>query len=704
MDLTARGFSVNCVDCFGYEVYKTSPMYKHMPYLVKATPQGCVAIVSSSYSRAHWSVGSEIDGLWGFFKYLRQDYGGLEEYILVGRSFQDILKSYAELIGFPLLAPRWAYGYLSGGYKYTMGDDPPAHIQLMEFADKLKEHDIPCSGHQMSSGYSIAATEPRVRNVFCWNEHRFPDPEGWIEKYHNRGIRLLSNIKPFILASHPNYNALDAAKGMFTDPATGKSASVRLWSAGGGESDVGGHLDFTNAETFSWWRDGVRKLRKQGIDAMWLDNNEYNLTDDMAQLSLQGYKTKSKSENMIGLWGRSMQTELMGKASYEGLQDVEPNIRPFCLTRSAGIGTLRYACSSWSGDNMTSWEGMKGANALRLTAGFSLLHQYGDDIGGFEGPQPSPELLLRWIQLGIYGTRFAINCFKTSPQDNMRGEVIEPWMYPEITPLVRKAIKRRYELMPYIYSLGLESHQFATPPQRWIGWGYESDSEVWSTKLKRGEEQYWFGDALLVGGVYSPGVSEATLYLPRKTGPAFDFGYMNLSAPHQYLASGQWTTITSHWKDHIPVLAKIGSAIPVGKPLATRMPGDSNPAFAAQPEDDYRGVEIFPPRAESHGHVFASSWYEDDGLAKEPAVAKFTVEYEALEETVHVVVYKRKGDGFVPPWREVTVILPVGDRRSVTSLSGTAVTRLDDDELGRKRYLLPSLVEREEVKLANGVH
>ncbi|KAF2149563.1 glycoside hydrolase family 31 protein [Myriangium duriaei CBS 260.36] len=691
MDLTARGFKVDAVDCFGYEVYKTSPMYKHIPLLIKATPQGCIAIVSSSYSRGFWSVGQEIDGLWGFFKFLRQDYGGLESYMIVGRNLQEILTSYAELVGFPRLAPRWAYGYLSGGYKYTMGDDPPAHIQLMEFADKLKEHDIPCSGHQMSSGYSISEHPPCVRNVFNWNRHRFPDPEAWIQENHKRGIRLLANIKPFILASHPDYQALESAKGMFTDPASGKTANVRLWSAGGGESDIGGHLDFTNAKTYKFWSDGVRNLRKEGIDGMWLDNNEYTIPNDLTEISLDSTMGHKHIDNKaVGLWGRTMQTELMAKISYEALQDVEPNVRPFCLTRSANIGTLRYACSSWSGDNMTSWEGMKGANALRLTAGFCLLHQYGDDIGGFEGPQPTPELLLRWIQLGIYGSRFAINCFKTSPADNMRGEVIEPWMYPEITPLVRKAIKRRYELMPYIYSLGLESHQFASPPQRWIGWGYEADPEVWSKRLKRGEEQYWFGDALLVGGVYEPGVSEAEVYLPSKNDS--DRGYKNLNPPYQYLASGQWTKISSPWKEHIPVLAKIGSAIPVGKSVVTRMPGDTDPAFQNQEEDDYRGIEIYPPEGSTNGTTFSTSWYEDDGLAQKPEIARFTVEYSSSEETVEVRLSARGGDKFAPSWRHVHIILPHGDTRSVTSLTGEAVAEVDDDEAGRLKYRLPAPV------------
>jgi len=278
---------------------------------------------------------------------------------------------------------------------------------------------------------------------------------------------------------------------------------------------------------------------------------------------------------------------------------------------------------------MTSWDSMKGANALSLTAGTCLMHQYGHDIGGFEGPQPSPEPLLRWVQLGIYGPRFAINCFKTSPQDNTNGEVVEPWMYPEITPLIRKAIKRRYELMPYFYSLGLESHIDASPPQRWIGWGYENDPEVWTKRLKRGEEQYWFGDTLLVGGVYEPSASEAQVYLPRKAGDQFDHGYVNLNAPHQYLASGQWTTVSSPWQDHIPVLAKVGGALPVGKGVQTKMPGDVDRACKVLEENDYRGVEIFPPKRSLYGTSFSSSWYEDDGLSLKPNISKFTIEYSS---------------------------------------------------------------------------
>lgn len=339
---------------------------------------------------------------------------------------------------------------------------------------------------------------------------------------------------------------------------------------------------------------------------------------------------------------------------------------------------------------MTSWEGMKGANALSLTAGISLMHCYGHDIGGFEGPQPSPELLLRWVQLGIYGPRFAINCFKTSPQDNTNGEVIEPWMYPEVTPLIRKAIKRRYEIMPYIYSLGLESHMTASPPQRWIGWGYEQDPEVWTKQLKRGEEQYWFGDTILVGGVYEPGVKQARLYLPRKAEDMFDYGYINLNAPYEYFAAGQWVTIASDWRDSIPVLAKVGGAIVVGRNVQTRMPADAHPSCESLEEDDYRGIEIFPPKESSHGNTFSTTWYEDDGLSLNAAIAAFTVSYSSTEESVTVEVRSEPETSFSPCWKEVVIILPHGDTRHVVSASGVILEKVQIDDAERVMYRLPT--------------
>ena len=318
---------------------------------------------------------------------------------------------------------------------------------------------------------------------------------------------------------------------------------------------------------------------------------------------------------------------------------------------------------------------------------------YGHDIGGFEGPQPTPEHLLRWIQLGIHSPRFAINCFKTSPEDNLVGDVIEPWMHPSITPLVRQAIKRRYELIPYTYSLSLASHLTAVPPQRWTGWGYEQDPNVWAREILAGDTQYWFGDALLVAGVYAPGETSARVYLPKgKEGS--DFGFVNTHAPHQWLESGKWHEIPSPWATSIPVLARCGSAVPVGKDKPTRCRAAADPEFPNVEEDDWRGVEIFPPPcapAKDGGATFTSTWLEDDGISAKAKVqmAAITVEYSvgpgAAELRVRVGAVK-EGE-WEPLWLPggIDIILPFGEERVVRAVDGNAhVVDKGPDAAGRR--------------------
>ncbi|KAH6853129.1 glycoside hydrolase family 31 protein [Chaetomium sp. MPI-CAGE-AT-0009] len=700
MNLSGRRFELSATDSFGYDVYRTDPLYKNIPLLINATPDGCVATFSTSQGRGQYSIGSEMDGMHGFFKVYRHDYGGLEEYTIVGKTLQDVVRTYADLAGYPLLVPRWAFGYLSGGMKYSMLDEPPAHEAMMELARKFKELDIPCSAHQMSSGYTVSATPPKTRNVFTWNRHRFPDPEGWINEYHKHGIRLIANIKPYVIGSHPEYEKLKAAGALFTDSHTGKTAVTKLWSAGGGESADGGHIDFTSEAGFSWWYNGVKELARQGIDCMWNDNNEYTITDDdwKCALDLPSLQVPPGAEKrpQVGVWGRNIHTELHGKASHDALIEVNPDVRPFVLTRSATAGTMRYAASSWSGDNVTSWDGMKGANALSLNAGMSLLQCYGHDIGGFEGEQPSPELLLRWVQLGIHSPRFAINCFKTASGDNSVGDVIEPWMYPAITHLVRKAIKRRYALIPYIYSLMLDSHRSATPPQRWTGWGYESDPEVWtSATLTDGETQYWFGDALLVGGVYEPGASKGRMYLPRDADAESDEGFVNTNAPFQYLAAGQWVDIDAEWHGSgIPVLAKVGAAIPVGRDVQVLSPGEKE-NVANLPLDDYRGVEIFPPKGRSKNDQWhTTTWSEDDGVSAvaKNKVSSYTFAYTATgagaSGEIKVKFSRDESSGFEAPWKRLVVILPPGDERTVVSEEGKTVVKIGTDSQGRNQFEL----------------
>lgn len=238
----------------------------------------------------------------------------------------------------------------------------------------------------------------------------------------------------------------------------------------------------------------------------------------------------------------------------------------------------------------------------------------------------------------------------------------------------------------------LKSHREAVPPQRWTGWGYESDPNVWSKAITQSDTQYWFGDALMIAGVYRPDASSARIYLPgRDTDP----GFLNTSAPYEYLAAGRWHEISSVWHTSIPVIARIGSAIPVGKSVPTTCIAEENAEFPNIAKDDWRGVEIFPPPVICHpaisgNHIdeapneddrwYTNEWIEDDGIspADKADIFKSTIIYAVSSEAVRLrVVFETEG-GFKPLWLRngLDIVLPVGDER-IVSLGGNAQGQIE---------------------------
>lgn len=234
----------------------------------------------------------------------------------------------------------------------------------------------------------------------------------------------------------------------------------------------------------------------------------------------------------------------------------------------------------------------------------------------------------------------------------------------------------------------------AAPPQRWTGWDYESDPNIWSPELLSGETQYWLGESLLIGGVYEPGKTIARMYLPRKgetQNPSHpNEGYINLNAPYQYFNAGEWVEIESPWKESIPVLAKIGGAVVIGRVVATASPSplESKEEFPSLVPDDYRGVEIFPPKGTSAGQRHMTVWYEDDGLTSNDAISTFKITYWSTEDKIYVEFQKETNQAFVPLWTDLEIILPVGDKRKVYAASEKLLRESQIDAKGRRRFII----------------
>lgn len=245
------------------------------------------------------------------------------------------------------------------------------------------------------------------------------------------------------------------------------------------------------------------------------------------------------------------------------------------------------------------------------------------------------------------------------------------------------------------------------PPQRWTGWGYEDDPEVWTKAITQGDSQHWFGDALLIAGVYEPGKTSALVYLPKKSrADSGDVGFLNVNAPYQHLESGRWHEIASIWYTSIPVLARCGAAIPVGKnrPTTCRV-GDKTEQeeFPNVEKDDWRAVEIYPPpvssTADAQAQSFVNTWLEDDGISSEAKaeMCEIWISYTVAGVPDSDIVVELRADKkgqWEPLWlaNGVDIILPVGEERDIQTVDGSMGQDRGRDGRGRRlwRVRVPS--------------
>lgn len=122
VDLSGRSFSISATDAACYDAYNGDPLYKHTPFLISAPrPKpdqempSTYAIYHASNSNAAWDLGRLHDDPWGYFKTFTQDHGGLEEWLLFGKGPKEVTRTWAEIVGRPLLVGRDWLGYLASG-------------------------------------------------------------------------------------------------------------------------------------------------------------------------------------------------------------------------------------------------------------------------------------------------------------------------------------------------------------------------------------------------------------------------------------------------------------------------------------------------------------------------------------------------------------------------------------------------------------
>jgi alpha-glucosidase len=584
LDKYGRRMRMLNVDALGYNAETSDPLYKHIPFYITYIPSLKIAygLFYDNLSTTSFDMGQEIDAFWGNYRSYEADDGDLDYYFIYGASIPEVLEKYCRLTGKAAMLPRYAFGYLGSTMKYT--EAPDAQAQLKRFVELCEEHQIPCDLFHLSSGYTTDDTGRRF--VFTWNRNRVPSPETMVQTFHDAGIRLAPNIKPYLLTDHPAYETVKAAGGFVTDPDTGEPALCRFWSGGAYESGEGAYIDFSSQAGFDWWKNSAKEaLLEYGIDGLWNDNNEFELWDDDAICAGFGQAIRM---GMI----RPLHTLLMARSSYQASLETYPNRRPFILSRAACAGMQRYV-QSWSGDNETSWHTLKYNIPMGLGMSLSGMPHTGHDVGGFFGAAPEPELFIRWIQSGIFHPRFTIHSWNTD------GTVNEPWMYPEILPIVRELIEFRYRLIPYLYLLSAEAHETGTPLMRPLVYHFPDDPHCWTESFN-----YLLGSHLLVASVTEAGETSKEIYLPAGT------KWANFYTGEWY--EGGQTIRVDAPLERIPLMVRDGGMIPLGGLMR----------YVGERADDWREIHVFV--ADENAEIVL---YDDDG----ESFAYQTGEYSRLK-------------------------------------------------------------------------
>ncbi len=493
------------------------PLYRSIPFYISVNEGISHGIFFDNTFKAHFDFGAEDATKTSFWA----DGGELQYYYIHGPHMMDVVKNYHFLTGTHPMPPLWALGYHQCRWSYY----PESKVK--KITTGFRENKIPCDGIYLDIDYMDGY------RCFTWNKKYFPDPKKMISELAADGFKTVVIIDPGIRVDD-NYWVFKEGK------------ENKFFCRRSDDYFMEGHVwpgrcqfpDFTNPEVRDWWGGLFQELVDMGVAGVWNDMNEPavfgagTFPDDVRH-QYDGYRgSHRKAHNVYGMQ--------MVRSTYEGLRKIMKNKRPFTITRAGYSGVQRFS-SAWTGDNVASWEHLKLGNIQCQRLSISGISFCGTDIGGFSG-EPDGELFTRWIQMGTFSPFMRAH----SAGDTKERE---PWSFGEpYTSINRKFIELRYRLLPYMYSAFWEHHRYGFPILRPA---VMQEQEVTGNYFR--QDEFTYGDKILICPVMEPGQKNRIVYLPKGTW----YYFWN----NELVEGGKEITVPTPLET-IPLFIKAGSVIP----------------------------------------------------------------------------------------------------------------------------------------------
>lgn len=349
------------------------------------------------------------------------------------------------------------YGVLvnnRGHVSFEIGSEN-TEATINSFIDGMAERDIPLAAFH----YDCYWMREFHWCDFEWDKRFFGDIESTLKRLHED-------------------------KGYLVRKPNGEVWQTDFWQAGMGL------VDFTNPAAREWFKDKVKALLNQGVDAIKTDFGERIPRD------VVWYDGSPK------LSMHNWYTQLYNQAVFEAIEETYGKGNACLYARSATVGGQQQPVH-WGGDCESTFNGM----AQSLRAGLSLTSSgfgfWSHDIGGFEGAFPDPAVYKRWVAFGMFGSHSRLHGSTVyrvpwlfDEEDEKNGVALVPGQ--TAVDVVREFTKLKLELMPYVYQLGLQPHANGTPVMRSMFVEFPDDPACRTL-----DRQYMFGPSMLVAPVFT---------------------------------------------------------------------------------------------------------------------------------------------------------------------------------------------------------
>lgn len=509
--------------------------------------------------------------------------GELDYYFIYGPSFKDILRNYTLLTGTSPLLPRSAMGLHVGTYSGgTWGhEDITSQYYVVALAKKFRDLGIPVDILHLDSTWRIfGKINGKGGTSFEWRQPGFPDPKAMFDSLYALNYQMVGlHIRPRI-DNGDIHNYLDQAKALgLTYPENGKPGDFPNF--------------FDQKAVDWWWANCLKPLADMGC--------KFVKTDEGSAFGRVGNELVDKTGPQGKEIARLHNLFPIAYAKAPFLKFQENNqMRGLEHTREGFAGIQRYPFI-FAGDWPSLWQYFKPVIRAGLNIGLSGVPAWAHCMGGFE-QVADPELYVRWVQFGMF-----------SPIAHLFGmehpNYKEPWSYgAEAQEIFTKYDKLRYRLIPYLYSAYYQSYLTGTPVIQALVFNYPQDVNTYSI-----DDQYFFGDQMMVCPVTVKGAKSRTVYLPEGqwvdywTGEKFD-GKKNI------------LTLTPLTK--LPIYIKAGAIIPMQPDMQY---------FGEKPVDPVT-LDIYPS-GNSSGKL-----YEDDGKSLNYQKGEFAQTEIKCSETSQAVI------------------------------------------------------------------